>query len=141
MPFIIRDFKPGDVSAMRQIDRLSFTAAEQYGDDVYAMLSQNPQLRTLVAVDRDAIVGYALLDLAASPARLRSIAVHPALRNRGCGAQLLGECLKRFCLSVDLLVRPDNVAAIRLYENCGFVRTGRAVDADVSQAMDRYVRW
>ena len=62
-------------------------------------------------------------------AEVLTIAVDPALRGRGVGADLLREHLARATLSgaraIFLEVDPDNVAAIALYRRFGFRDVGR----------------
>jgi [ribosomal protein S18]-alanine N-acetyltransferase len=62
-------------------------------------------------------------------ARLYSLATQPEARGRGLGAALLAaaanESRRRDCRALRLEVRTDNIAAISLYERCGFVRIGR----------------
>lgn len=65
-------------------------------------------------------------------ARILSIAVDPAFRGRGLGSALLQAALaslaKRGARRVRLEVRPENAAAVRMYEKAGFRRVGTMVD-------------
>ena len=52
---------------------------------------------------------------------LHKIMVHPKCRGRGIGSSLMAEALKRATTPVLLTVDPANAAAIKLYENFGFI--------------------
>jgi ribosomal protein S18 acetylase RimI-like enzyme len=77
-----------------------------------------------------AVVGYGMLlfNEGTSLGRLYSFAVDPAGRGQGLGQRLLDACeqaaLDRDCVTLRLEVRPDNAAAIRLYERHGYRRFG-----------------
>jgi len=66
-------------------------------------------------------------------AHILSIAVHPECQGRGLGRELLRRGLdyleQRGARRVRLEVRPDNAAALRLYESFGFATVGRTRDA------------
>ncbi len=74
-------------------------------------------------------------------ARLYSLAIDPAARGRGLGSELLeraeAAALKAGKAVLRLEVRPDNSAAIRLYEEAGYRAFGRYLDfyADRSPAL------
>ncbi|CAM5291670.1 GNAT family N-acetyltransferase OS=Rhodanobacter lindaniclasticus OX=75310 GN=B1991_16635 PE=4 SV=1 [Rhodanobacter lindaniclasticus] len=61
-------------------------------------------------------------------ARVYSLATRPESRGLGIGAALLqvaaATARRRGCTALRLEVRPDNAAAIRLYERAGFQRIG-----------------
>lgn len=62
-------------------------------------------------------------------ARIVSIAVNPAKQGQGLGTELLNTALKQLQgQSVALNVRPDNQAALRLYQAAGFKVCGRRKD-------------
>lgn len=79
--------------------------------------------RTLVATDGGAVVGYALLEVLADVGYVRNLVSDPARRRGGIGLALMTALRERFvakgatawCLNV----KPDNAAAIGLYERCG----------------------
>lgn len=68
----------------------------------------------------------------AAPARILSVAVHPDHQGRGIGRRLcelaLGRLDRLGAPQVRLEVRPDNTAALRLYERLGFRPVGTATD-------------
>jgi GNAT superfamily N-acetyltransferase len=80
--------------------------------------------RTLVAVDDDGgVVGYALFEVMADVGYVRNLASDPARRRTGVGVALMDAMRHRFraggartwCLNV----KPDNQAAIGLYQRFG----------------------
>nr|HEX4317040.1 GNAT family N-acetyltransferase [Kofleriaceae bacterium] len=86
--------------------------------------------RTLVAASDGAVVGYLLLEILADTGYVRNLVTAPAYRRGGVGAALMAAARARFvagelaewCLNV----KPDNVAAIALYERCGLARSFRS---------------
>lgn len=79
--------------------------------------------------DADKLCAYAgLCAYAPYEAYIQTIAVAPAAQRNGIGEAMLNELLdeaaRRGCPYVDLEVRADNDAAIRLYERRGFERIG-----------------
>jgi [ribosomal protein S18]-alanine N-acetyltransferase len=68
-----------------------------------------------------------------SEARILSIAVDPACQGRGLGRRLMADALARFdglgMPCVRLEVRPENPAALGLYERLGFVTVDRMADS------------
>jgi ribosomal protein S18 acetylase RimI-like enzyme len=66
-------------------------------------------------------------------ARILSIAVDPVCQGQGIGRRLLAEALARLeglgAPGVRLEVRPDNAAALGLYERLGFATVGRMADS------------
>jgi ribosomal-protein-alanine N-acetyltransferase len=118
----IRPLEPRDIHAIREIDRVAFPPEEQYQSSFYDTILTNTAFNALVAEGGGVIIGWALLDTSVEPARLRSLSVHPSQRRRGYGKRLLNHVLKQ-CEKIDLLVTPENTAAIALYERCGFSLT------------------
>jgi ribosomal protein S18 acetylase RimI-like enzyme len=98
--------------------------------------------RMVVAADGDAVVGYALYEVLADTGYVRNLVTDPARRRRGVGAALMAALrdrfrargLARWCLNV----KPDNTAAIALYQRCGLSAAYRSavlrMPADVALA-------
>lgn len=81
----------------------------------------------MVAVVRDKIVGYAVIDKWPEQEHLVSIAVIPESRRKGVGQALLDHLIDKMQTGrLRLEVRRSNKAAIELYRKNGFVRTGIA---------------
>jgi ribosomal-protein-alanine N-acetyltransferase len=100
------------------IDRVAFTAEEQYGDEMYRLMLDSG--RSVVAVDdSEVIVGYAFVQITRRT-HVRSIAVHPDFQRRGFGRALLQAVIANAGHDVDLLVDETNRPAITLYRQLGF---------------------
>ena len=130
----IRNVTLADLPALREIDRRSFDAHDQYSDVQYAEAVTSASYDALAAVDeRGEVIAWALIDRASVPVRIRSLAVHPGFRRHGVGAGLVSEAIERFGTPIDLLVDPSNANAIAFYEKAGFVFAG--ADPDVPQRL------
>ena len=116
----IRDATPADHSDYVRL------FAELGVDDRVASLERfvaELMARTIVATDDGRIVGYALCEVLAEVGYIRNIVSAPAHRRSGIGYALMQALRQRFsshgatawCLNV----KPDNAAAIGLYERCG----------------------
>jgi len=94
----------------------------------WSELGQVDTRHYLVALDRDAVVGYAGLCDHPDEAFVQTLAVDPDHRGSGVGTRLLeallAEAGRRGQTRVALEVRADNEAAQRLYARHGFRRTG-----------------
>ncbi len=88
------------------------------------------QAVTLVSEQDQKLSGYGmvLFNAGTSLGRLYSFAIDPGRQRQGLGHRLLEACeknaLARECVTLRLEVRPDNAAAIRLYEAHGYRRFG-----------------
>jgi len=109
-------------SAVFETDRLS--------RDRFLHWLRAPNCTFLVACDtRGCFAGYALVLYRrnSSKARLYSIAVMPACRGQGIARQLLSACeqtaRQRHCSGMTLEVRPDNRAALQVYDQSGYRHT------------------
>ena len=128
------------MQGIKEIDRSSFRSDEQYPDELYDSLLTSGPLRAIVTEERGAVVGYALLDLNATPVRLRSIAVSPVQRNKGCGEALLRHLMQEH-ETLELLVEKTNSGAIRLYERLGFAFVERGNDAELGATHHMFRRF
>jgi len=91
-------------------------------------LVKNRLARYLVALDAEAIVGYAGTWLVINEAHVTNVAVHAGRRREGIG-RLLMEALMQMARdagmeSMTLEVRVSNEAAKMLYQQLGFVSAG-----------------
>ena len=130
----IRNVTLADLPAIRDIDRRSFDADDQYSDVQYSQAMTSASSDALAAIDeRDNVIAWALIDHASVPVRIRSLAVHPDFRRLGAGAMIVSEAVERFGTPIDLLVDPANTGAIVFYEKLGFILEG--VDPQVPQRL------
>lgn len=128
-PVRFRPMEERDLAAVVALESASqFTpwSAGNFGD---ALKAGNLCLVAADAANTAAIVGYAVLQMAAADAELLSMAVAPDQRRRGVGRRLLDELVGRAIAfkadSIWLEVRVSNPAAIGLYGSAGFVEVGR----------------
>lgn len=94
----------------------------------WSELGQLDTRHYVVAVEQDAVVGYAGLCDYPDEAWVQTMAVAPAQQGQGLGSRLLQELLteagRRRHRVVSLEVRAGNAVAHRLYARHGFARTG-----------------
>ncbi len=87
----------------------------------------------LIARDKTAFVASFRAFLGGKTGQILSVGVSPLARGRGLGTKLVraGLChlRARGATEVKLEVRPDNEAAMRLYQNLGFARVGDTRDS------------
>ena len=123
----IREATRDDVPAIVALERVSFNNPWS-AESMHAFLDRETA-RILVAVRGPELVGYAIIAWVLDEAELANIAVAPADRGRGVGAQLLDDGLARLAAlgvrTVFLEVRGANAVAQRLYGSRGFVPVGR----------------
>ncbi len=123
----IRSVKPKDLDEVSNLERLCFK--DPYPPYFLSQLADANPETFLVAISRDLVVGYGVIDRWSDHNHLVSIAVHPDARNRGVGHKLLvtleeglddGRPLR-------LEVRKSNSTAIRFYVKRGFREAGLVV--------------
>ncbi|RAU44113.1 MULTISPECIES: GNAT family N-acetyltransferase/peptidase C39 family protein [unclassified Pseudomonas] len=127
MLFDVRFASMDDVQALVELEQACFTLDRLSSRNFQWMVSR-ANACLMVVTAQDCLAGYALLlfHRGTSLARLYSIAVSQTWRGHGLGQRLLDEAqacaLARNCAWLRLEVRPDNPAAISLYEANGFER-------------------
>jgi ribosomal-protein-alanine N-acetyltransferase len=117
-----------DLDEVLAIEQATFTnpwPKESFAHEI----EKNPFSHPVVARTRDDVVtGYCVKWVVFEHMHIQNIAVHPEHQRRGLGRVLLEEALRygrRVNVeAVQLEVRASNLAAQRLYESFGFVRTG-----------------
>jgi [ribosomal protein S18]-alanine N-acetyltransferase len=121
----VRRFKADDISAISEIENLSFK--DPFPQYFLSQLADANPDTFLVAVIEDKIVGYAVIDKWPDQDHLVSIAVIPESREKGVGQALLDHLIERSQTErLKLEVRRNNKAALDLYRKNGFVQTGIA---------------
>lgn len=87
----------------------------------------------VIVMNKIAFLHSAMAPAKTANARILSIAVAPDARGQGVASQLIGAAMdyfkKRQVTRVRLEVRPDNPAAIRVYEKWGFIQDGYTMDS------------
>lgn len=127
----IREARMEDVPELVRIEDLSFET-DRLKVPSFRNLVKNDTATVLVAEgEAGALLGYAitLFRRSTAVARLYSIAVDKRMRGRGISRKLLvgleDDARERGSLFLRLEVRPDNAAAIRLYQSLGYQPFGR----------------
>jgi ribosomal protein S18 acetylase RimI-like enzyme len=138
----LRPARMQDIPALLAIEQRCFDADRLSRRNFAWMLSKAHGVLT-VAEGPEGLRGYGLVLFHAgtSLARLYSLAVLPETRGQGLGERLLRaaeeQALADGCVTMRLEVRPDNAAAIALYERLGYRRFGVLPDyyEDHSEAL------
>lgn len=112
--------------ALAHLHARCFTSPPPWSAASFAQLLQDPGVVLLADPDGTA---FALFRIVADEAELLTVATDPAARRRGRARALLARfeplARARGVAQIFLEVAEDNLAALRLYESCGFLRNGR----------------
>ncbi len=125
--YSIRPARRGDLDALLALERTAFTT-DHLSRRQYFRHLHSRSARVLAAIDRDELLGKAVVFFrdGSDIARLYSIAVADRARGRGIAKALLGAVERvartRGCARLRLEVRQDNAGAIALYERSGYAR-------------------
>jgi ribosomal-protein-alanine N-acetyltransferase len=119
-----------DLPAIQRVDEAVFGEGLAYPYFVLRQLFDLFKHYSVVVLDNDQIVGYALLgvepgkDDSTDVAWLLGLGVVPDFRGRGYGKELLGQtldlCRKAKIDTMKITVRPTNESANKLYQRAGF---------------------
>ena len=122
----VRPMKEDDVPAGAALEQQCFSVP--WSENALGEELKNEQARLFAAEICGEVCGYVGVHIILDEAYLCNLAVDPRARRRGVGTALMKavmECCKeKDCAFLSLEVRPSNEAAVRLYENLGFVRRG-----------------
>lgn len=92
----------------------------------------NSPYSAFVVEEKGQIIGFALVALIADEGEIHNIAIDSQHQKKGFGKLLLNELLQFFhqqgVKTIYLEVRESNQAAIKLYQNAGFVVIGKRKD-------------
>ncbi|WP_168927475.1 ribosomal protein S18-alanine N-acetyltransferase [Nitrincola alkalilacustris] len=121
---LLCELTPDDLPAAIVLDAEAFD--DPFSESLWQSLLEGRGCAWLLREDHDTpVLAFALFSCVLDEAELLRIAVSPDFQGRGCGRQLIQGALsflqQRGCCRVMLEVRRSNLAAIRLYEHCGFV--------------------
>jgi ribosomal-protein-alanine N-acetyltransferase len=123
----IEPMKMEDIDEVLEIEKSSFE--DPWQRLAFESAVESRFSRSLVARGQDGkIVGYTVYWIAGPECHILNLAVHPEMRRKGLGSQIMDRILedaKGFeCEEVVLEVRRSNLPAIRLYQEYGFVPIG-----------------
>ena len=123
----VRPMTEADLECVLMIENASFPAPwkrEHFVSELEARYSF-----PYVAVADDCIAGYVCLMSLFEEAQILDIAVDPGQRGKGIALMLMEQAIavarEKESELLSLEVRASNISAIKLYEKCGFVRTGQ----------------
>lgn len=105
----------------------------------------NPQSVFITAISNGQVVGFAGLWIVVDEGHITTVAVDPDFRRNGIGKRLTKEVLEkgknRGAVCATLEVRASNDAAIKLYEDLGFIQAARRKGYYPDNREDAIVMW
>jgi ribosomal-protein-alanine N-acetyltransferase len=123
---LIRAATTADLSAIMLIETNSFTTP--WSRDFFQHELENPLNFMIVYELESAIVGYLVLWVVAGEAHIANLAVDFRYRRQGYGRALLTWAMEKARAQkaefITLEVNAQNPAALTLYSQAGFIRTG-----------------
>ncbi len=119
---IFRTMTPADIPTIFEIEKQSFKTPWAFNDYQECMASQKHM--KIAAEMNQKILAYAVLEFSANKnVYLMKFVVAPKFRRGGLGKiflEFLLKLIRNWGAAVYLHVNTKNIAAIRLYESCGF---------------------
>lgn len=125
-PLLLRTPHPADIAQLVALEYANFSSDQLSAARFRHWMRASNCFFQIVADAQNQVAGYALVLYRRNSrrARLYSIVVSPAYRGQGLAQRLLAEgeaaAQERGCQSLYLEVRPDNFAAIQLYQSRGY---------------------
>jgi ribosomal-protein-alanine N-acetyltransferase len=118
--------------AILSIERASF-GSDAYPESLFRLYAADPRSFFLTAVtEAGSVIGYIIARVDRWGAEIISLAVLAEWRKQGIGEALLRGAIRRArrrdATSVRLMVRIDNLNAVRFYRSQGFRSIGRIAD-------------
>lgn len=126
----IRSATTDDLSSLMAVEKDAPTAAHWSLEQYQSACSESGPQRILLVIEEDgAIQGFLVARAVGQEWELENLAIAAPARRRGLGARLLEHFLnlvpRHAGTSVFLEVRESNRAARSLFEQCGFLESGR----------------
>ena len=125
-PAELRPMREADLDEIMQIELRAYPFPWTHGIFSDCLKAEYP---AWVLIDRDRIIGYGILSIAADEAHVLNVCVEPQAQGRGHGRHLLRTLVRvargHRAQRVFLEVRPSNPYAIALYHDEGFNEIGR----------------
>jgi ribosomal-protein-alanine N-acetyltransferase len=138
---IIEDMKPGDLPAIIEIEKVSFTTP--WSETSFFNELKKPRSFLKVAKKGERIVGYFCAGWIIDEGHVLDVAVHPKYRRLGIASTLVSLAIERLkeegCRFVFLEVRDSNEPAKKMYAKFGFEFLGTRKNYYVSPAEDAVI--
>lgn len=126
MDILIRLAEEKDISLIAEIERECFTTPET--ENTVREVVGSPVYEAYVSELDGEVVGHTITMSICGEEDILSVAVRPSFRRLGIGKMLMDNIIARAVANentdIFLEVRKSNVAAISLYERCGFEKVG-----------------
>ena len=126
-PRAIRHFEPSDLEQVLEVERESFPWLWWNSREDLVRYVASPQVRVLVDVEGDRVIGYAGVTIRGPNGHLDRLAVRESRQGEGIGAALLaaalGELRQHGVRRVSLSTQETNRRSQALYERFGFVQS------------------
>ncbi len=123
---MIMPLELSDLDAVVRLEESNFTTP--WSKDDFAELIDKPDRGCIVAKAGDKVVGCVVYRNIVGDVDITNVSVDEGYRRRGIARRLMDEAVERAGRiggeRFTLEVRASNLAAVNLYEGCGFVREG-----------------
>lgn len=123
----LRRARPDDLSSLVALERAVFP--DPWSETQWRLELRSAHGFVLLIEEERQVAGAIAMRRLPDRGEVLNLAVHPRARRRGLGERLLRDACRRLQdggeTRVGLEVRSDNVAALALYERCGFHGVGR----------------
>ncbi len=123
--FIIRDALEGDIDAVLEIEKLSFS--DPWSREAFYASLNSSCIFSLIC-DGERVAGYVIFALIPPEGEIYNIAVHPDYLGLGASKRLYDDTERRAyekgVRTVYLEVRESNLRARRFYEKLGYIELG-----------------
>lgn len=147
MPYVIERARPHDFLNIAALDRIAWTdSGSQFipdGEHIWRVWIDFATVLIARSARELPTTGDIAGALVMFPTErreqfLHKIMVHPDCRGAGLGSQLMEAGLKLATVPVLLTVNPENLAAVRVYEKCGY-RVRERIDGYYRSHEHRYI--
>lgn len=139
----VRLMQVSDLEQVAAIEEASFSKPWSY--NLFKEALELSNYIYLVGVNNSEVLGYGGVYCVLEEANITNIAVKEPIRNMGIGygilISLMDEAKKIGMKSMTLEVRESNLAAIHLYEQAGFVSSGKRKNFYDMPTEDAVIMW
>ncbi|MGB0888794.1 MAG: ribosomal protein S18-alanine N-acetyltransferase [Solirubrobacterales bacterium] len=140
--FAIRKLEIADIADALKIEHQSFPTP--WSSAMFVLELSKAASICLAATEDDELVGYLVAARYAQVWHVMNVSVDPANRRAGIGSTLIHELFRLADgdrTHYTLEVRVSNVAAIRMYEQCGFRSAGTRPGYYADNREDALIMW